>query len=318
MSIADEYKTIYQREIESTSNELICTYSSTVDTHIFQPLSHNCLKACPSGCSSDCHIKLGELLRKNLVFYCYGEEEIVQKFNDGNFTNLEDAILFAYKNRLPKRNAKQDGLPGEVLLDLIIQTHEPGAYKLAVRTMFRQDDNSEIKGFDLTYFTFQNNHISLWLGQAKMGEKGYCKQGIHSDLLKLNSEYLSRQIYLIAEKQAGITEEGKAITNAINHINMLTIRESDEKRAESLIKFFSDKHIDIKIPCLLSYGEGSVYTDIPSINQAINREIEQVQKYFKTKQYPFNGIVPKILFYVFPLKDLDRLRGQGGFYNELC
>ena len=99
---------------------------------------------------------------------------------------------------------------------------------------------------------------------------------------------------------------------------MLTIRESDEKRAESLIKFFSDKHIDIKIPCLLSYGEGSVYTDIPSINQAINREIEQVQKYFKTKQYPFNGIVPKILFYVFPLKDLDRLRGQGGFYNELC
>ena len=178
MSIADEYKTIYQREIESTSNELICTYSSTVDTHIFQPLSHNCLKACPSGCSSDCHIKLGELLRKNLVFYCYGEEEIVQKFNDGNFTNLEDAILFAYKNRLPKRNAKQDGLPGEVLLDLIIQTHEPGAYKLAVRTMFRQDDNSEIKGFDLTYFTFQNNHISLWLGQAKMGEKGYCKQGI--------------------------------------------------------------------------------------------------------------------------------------------
>ena len=79
--------------------------------------------------------------------------------------------------------------------------------------MFRQDDNSEIKGFDLTYFTFQNNHISLWLGQAKMGEKGYCKQGIHSDLLKLNSEYLSRQIYFIAEKLVILLNKNKIVNN---------------------------------------------------------------------------------------------------------
>lgn len=45
-----------------------------------------------------------------------------------------------------------DGLPSEVLLNLLIQLYIPGSYKMAVRPLLRQQDNNEIKGYDLTYF----------------------------------------------------------------------------------------------------------------------------------------------------------------------
>ena len=75
-----------------------------------------------------------------------------------------------------------DGLLSEVLLDMLIQIYEPGANKLAIRTLFRQHDNNEIKGYDLTYLTKYNGKYTLWLGQAKLGKKSYCRDSIHEDL----------------------------------------------------------------------------------------------------------------------------------------
>ena len=53
--------------------------------------------------------------------------------------------------------------------------YTPNAYKLAVRTLFRQNDKNEIKGYDSTYFTRDEKGFSLWLGQAKLGGETYCK-----------------------------------------------------------------------------------------------------------------------------------------------
>ncbi|MDR3074699.1 MAG: SAVED domain-containing protein, partial [Candidatus Methanoplasma sp.] len=166
LSIETEYREIFEREIKTPCQNLIMIYSSKQDTHKFQPLSHHCAN-CATRCDDDCYQRLGALMRKNLVFYAYGEEEVVSNVKNGLFENFEKAIDYAYKNRLPKRSPPQDGLPGEVLLDLIVQILEPDAYKLAVRTLLRQDDNNEIKGYDLTYFTFANDQTTLWLGQAK-------------------------------------------------------------------------------------------------------------------------------------------------------
>lgn len=318
MSIASEYKIIFQREVATNANNLIRFYTPISDTHEFHPLSHNCTATCPRMCADTCHTKLGELMRKNLVYYCYGEDEIVQKTNSGLFTDLEKAAIYAYENRLPKRAFNQDGLPGEVLLDLLVQIHEPDAYKLAVRAILRQDDNNEIKGYDLTYFSVSNGNVSLWLGQAKMGSKDYCKRGIRSDLLeKFTQEYLSRQIYFLADKQAGITDEGKKITDAINALNMYTHGVNAKDRAKALVDYFARNSIYVYIPCLLAYGEGSVYTDKDSVVQAIDAELVQMRKYFLANNYLFDGFEPRIIFFIFPIKDLAKLRSKGGFYCGL-
>lgn len=143
--------------------------------------------------SNDAVEQLAELMRLNLFFYAYSEEVIVDYYERDRFSSMERAAKYAYRNRLPKRAEIKDGLPSEALLDLLVQLYNPSAYKLAVRTILRQDDNNEIKGFDLTYFTRDDNGISLWLGQAKLGGKDYCKSGINDDLLKkFKSEYLSK------------------------------------------------------------------------------------------------------------------------------
>ena len=60
-------------------------------------------------------------MRDNLLFYSFGEDEIVEAYENGKFSSLEQAAKYAYKNRLPHRDPKQDGLPSEILLDLLIQ-----------------------------------------------------------------------------------------------------------------------------------------------------------------------------------------------------
>lgn len=182
MSKYQEYDKIFNKEILQKSKGIIFSYSPITDTYTYNSYSH--------GVSDTAVEDLGELMRHNLFFYAFGEEEVVAYYKKDRFSSMQQAARYSYQQRLPKRADINDGLPSEVLLDLLVQIFNPSAYKLAVRTLFRQDDNNEIKGYDLTYFTKDETGISLWLGQAKLGEKSYCKSSIHKDLLeKFKKEY---------------------------------------------------------------------------------------------------------------------------------
>lgn len=167
MTMHEKYKEIFSDEISKPSKVIIFQYSVVENKYSFQPFSH--------AIALDAVEKLSSLMRDNLYFYCYGEEEIVKHYESKSFVNLETAVKFACKNRTPKRLAKMDGLPGEVLLDLLVQLYVPSAFKIAVRPLLRQNDNNEIKGYDLAYFSMEDGLVSLWLGQAKLGDKSYCK-----------------------------------------------------------------------------------------------------------------------------------------------
>lgn len=296
----------------------IAIYDRENVINIYQPLSHNCRKKCTGNCNHQCHKSLGELMRKNIVFYCYGEDEIVTNFRNGLFSDLEKAIKAAYKLRLPKRQPNQDGLPSEVLLDAIIQSLVPDAYKMAVRTIFRQNDNNEIKGYDLSYFTNMHGTITLWLGQAKLGSKQYCKSGILEDLeKKYTNMYMAKQIYFLADKPVGLTEEGTQIANLLNKLNMLNVYEDDNNRAEQLMQFLKEQNIDICIPCLLGYDKADMYADVTKIERKMKSEIEWAKRIFD-KYFKFEGIEPKLIFIIFPINDIEALRGDEGFYAGLC
>lgn len=317
MSISEEYKKIYKREIVNEVKDDLKIYDEDIDIHFFQPFSHNCKNMCNNNCHHDCYKKLGSVMRKNILFYCYGESEIVENYNMGLLTDLDKAVVAAYRQRLPKRNANQDGLPSEVLFDLLIQSIMSDAYKLAVRTIFRQNDNNEIKGYDLTYFTNDNGNITLWLGQAKLGGKQYCKDGIKEDLeKKYTDSYLSSQIYFLADKPCGLTAEGKRIAMTINNLNIINALEDDTKRAEELLGYFLKNNIHINIPCLLAYDKNSVYKDVDKLKIEIDKEVEWAKKNFN-KLFSFQSITPKLIFFIFPLEDLEKLRGDEGFYAGL-
>ncbi len=311
MSISQEYKEIYAEEIISKCKGVIFRYSPVKNKYDFLPFSH--------GVGNDALEKLAEVMRKNLLFYCYGEEEIVADYARSKFSSLEQAAKFAFKHRLPDRAHTNDGLPSEVLLDLLIQITEPMAHKLAVRPMFRQDDKNEIKGYDLTYFSVLIDKVTLWLGQAKMGTKEYCKGSINEDLLeKFKKVYLARQMFFICDKPAETTEETKLLIRIINDIDVATLEEDPEQRADALMRCFRENNISIRIPCLLAYGEGLVYENPAAVFTMIEQETESIQKYYLSHKYEFEGFSPEILFYIFPIQDLGRIRNrETGFYAGL-
>lgn len=318
VSVAEEYRKIYNRYVCKDLEQEIAIYKGENGINDYQPLSHNCIRKCNGKCNHQCHKSLGELMRKNIVFYCYGEDEIVTNFKNGLFSDLERATRLAYKLRLPKRQPDKDGLPSEVLLDAVIQSLFPDAYKMAVRTIFRQNDNNEIKGYDLTYFTNIHGTITLWLGQAKLGSKQYCKNGILEDLEKKYTDlYMAKQIYFMADKPTGLTEEGIQISNLLNKLNMLNAYEDDNNRAEQLMQFLKEQNINICIPCLLAYDKADVYADITNLKSRMESEVAWARRIFE-KSFEFAGIEPELIFIIFPIDDIKALRGDEGFYAGLC
>ena len=306
------YNDIFNKEIIQKSKGIIFSYASLNDKHTYQPYSHNIDDSAVE--------KLGELMRHNLLFYSYGEDEVKKAYESDNFTSLKQAAKYAYKNRLPHRDPKHDGLPSEVLLDLLIQIYNPNAYKLAVRTIFRQNNNNEIKGYDLTYFTRDSSGISLWLGQAKLGAKQYCKDGINKDLIeKYTKDYLAKQLYFVSDKRIALTTEAKSILEAIDKLNARTIDDDDDTRAQALIDLLKDLGITIRIPCLLAYDESDVYKDASRIYEHMQAEVEGIKNHFNGNSYSFTGFSPEIVFYVFPIESVNRLRDkEKGFYAGLC
>ena len=113
MTIAQQYKEIFSHEIVERSKGVIFSFSPLADKWTYKPFSH--------GLSNDAVERLAELMRLNLFFYSYGEDEIVDYFERNCFFSMEHAAKYAYRNRLPKRAEIQDGLPGETLLDLLVQ-----------------------------------------------------------------------------------------------------------------------------------------------------------------------------------------------------
>lgn len=312
MSKYQEYNKIFNKEILQKSKGIIFSYSPITDTYTYNSYSH--------GVSDTAVEDLGELMRHNLFFYAFGEEEVVAYYKKDRFSSMQQAARYSYQQRLPKRADINDGLPSEVLLDLLVQIYNPSAYKLAVRTLFRQDDNNEIKGYDLTYFTKDEAGISLWLGQAKLGEKSYCKSSIHKDLLeKFKKEYLAKQLFFICDKRIGITDDAKSILEAIEEINIVMNGIDENSRADKLFDCFKKYHINIKIPCLLAYGKNSVYSDIKTIYNKIESEVNSIKQYYSKHTYTFDGFTPDIVFYIFPIESIKRLRDkEHGFYAGLC
>ena len=95
--------------------------------------------------------------------------------------------------------------------------------------------------------------------------------------------------------------------------------EDDNTRAEKLIACMRDHKIRVKIPCLLAYGKAEPYQNASKLYEQIETEVQEIKKYFNKHLYSFEGFVPEIVFYVFPIESIERLRNkETGFYAGLC
>ena len=66
----------------------------------------------------------------------------------------------------------------------------------------------------------------------------------------------------------------------------------------------------------MAYDKTDVYTDITEVEERLESEMGWAKQIFE-KYFKFSGIDPKLIFIIFPIDDIEALRGDEGFYAGL-
>lgn len=255
---------------------------------------------------------LSELIIDDMIFYAFSENEILALNNNMQILDdLRAAAKYAYVERLPKRlYAKTDGTMGEVLLDIFIQLASSNAKKLVARAKHTEmNTKKEITGYDALYFTIEGNEICLWLGQAKAGQKDYCRKSIIEDLQKkYKKDYFADTAFYVADKN-----EAKELEELLQQINKICFLAQKQKwdrnqKINRLIELLKNKNVKIKIPCLISYTQ-DIYNDKNKLEWYIFQEIKGICDEFDPKTFPIElDLEYEVVFYIMPVKDVDYIR----------
>ena len=88
MSQSDKYRDIYNKEIICKGRGIVFSYEPFSDKFVFAPFSHNVGETAIED--------LGELMRHNLFFYAFGENEVVKY----TILPIRDAVERYYEKQL--------------------------------------------------------------------------------------------------------------------------------------------------------------------------------------------------------------------------
>ena len=151
----------------------------------------------------------------------------------------------------------------------------------------------------------------MWLGQAKAGQKKYCKKSIVEDLqVKYKKEYFADTAFYIADKN-----EAKELENLLEEINKVCYfaqikKWNSTQKIDKLVDVLVNNNVKIRIPCLISYTQ-DIYDDKDKLEQFIIAEMNDIISEFDIKVFPIDiGLDYDIIFYILPVKDEDYIRDK--------
>lgn len=304
--MAKIYKEIYNELIGKKFRATVISYNPHKGTYEYLGYSHQV--------EANALDDIANLIIDDMVFYAFSENEILRLNDDIDLlADLRAAAKYAYIERLPKREkAKSDGTMGEVLLDIFIQLSSQDTQKLIARAKHTEiNTKKEITGYDALYFTKDMTGISLWLGQAKAGQKGYCKSSIIKDLKeKYTKEYFADTAFYIADKNEA--PELGDLLSAINKVCLMAqLNKWDkEEKVTQLLQILETTHVRIKIPCLITYSK-KIYSDKTKLEAYIEAEIKEMVDEVDAEMFPIEiGTNYNIMFYIMPVEDVDYIRNK--------
>jgi len=309
-----KYKELYENLITQRAKTIIVEFEPQKGNYHFLPYHHTN--------KSDATEKLFDLLIDNFVFLSFDENEILSHHKrNGILNDLKAAARYSVQSgRIPKRlNPKNDGLLGEVLLDLFIEAYQPQCFKLLARAKYKQiSDNTEIKGYDSLYFVENKSGLELWLGQAKAGAlKTYCQPQIIKDLnTKYIDNYFSKSIFYIADKRFDDKHlcDHSRLETLINDLNTIAFdcakiddaKNKEEKQLLDMVVLLKEKQVKVIIPCLLAY-DSNLY-DNSDYENLILRQIKEIVEDLDISYSISKNLECKILFFLFPIKNMSEIK----------
>jgi len=265
-------------------------------------------------------IDFADLLVKNLLNYCYYENEIKILTTSHNIDELEKFLAKSVRDRLNRKtgNEKTDGLCGELLLDPILRIENFSYKTLLCRPYYQQlNAKAELKNYDALLFSENKNKIKLILGQVKTGDYKYCKEGIAKDLnTKYNNPYFGNAICYIADREFS-RSSSTTLSNILSEINNISLSTDDTTiKNKKTCEYIKANNIDVEIPCLLFYDSANIYDESSKMKDKLFAEVNKLINYYKDKSFDISDFNYEIIFYIFPAKSINCLRKKIMEYKE--
>lgn len=300
---------IFKELIGKRINPLIIKYVPYTDTFDIHPFRHSF--------DGDFETQFSDFLFDSIVFYAYNKDEIEHEYSKGHLDNLRKASRIAY-DRVPKTERKNDGLMGELTLDCFIKLFFPNIELLYSRVHNTERiphkekepriTGSEIKGYDGLLFSIENGKKVFWAGQVKTGKWNYCMKGIKEDINKsIIKYYFADSMVIMSDIMRAVSSCSTELTSIVEDLNdiIYDCNGDREKKTQSIIDYFIDNNITIRLSCLIMPDE-SKYVDEEEILQIIKAQVHNSFSEFKVLNSENMNI--EVLLLVFPIRNLDKVR----------
>ena len=259
-----------------------------------------------------------DVIFDSIIFYAYEKDEIEKEYNKGRLADLRKAARVAYENRVPKTEKETDGLLGELTLDSFIKLFFPNIEMLYSRAKYMERiphkeelverKGHEIKGYDSIVFSIENGQKYIWVGQVKTGDWNYCLSAIKDDINKsIIKNYFGDSIAILCDIMRAVSNASSELSKIINDINDRIYDNINDRlsKIDSIIDYFKQGQIKIRIPCLLMPDESN-YSDETELLNIVKSKIHNTFKNFEIKNR--DNLDVEILLLIFPLRDLKKIR----------
>ena len=257
------------------------------------------------------------LLFDSIVFYAYEKNEIECEYKKGRLDNLHKAARNAYENRVQKTERKFDGLMGELALDVFLKSFFSNIELLYSRVKYSERcprkeaelerKGHEIKGYDGIVFSCENGRKCIWVGQVKTGTWTYCFEGIKEDINKsIIDYYFTDAMAILADIMRSASDVSPTLEKIIDDINDIILDHPTDRKLkkDTLLKYFQEEDILIRIPCLIMATEEDY--DPENLLQKIKERCSGAFKDYHLKNEA--GLNVEVVLMVLPVRGLERLR----------
>lgn len=249
--------------------------------------------------------QLVDVLIDSILFYAFENDELENEYRKNRLGDVRKAAIAAYHARVSKTERKEDGLMGELILDMYLRAIYKDAEILYSRVLYRdrvptKEYKKEIKGYDSICFSCDRNQPKIWLGQVKTGDLGYCLKSIKEDLNKnILKDYLSSSMLIAADINRNKKSLMSEIVDGINDIQLNFCTDKDNLYSE-MIDYLKEKEIIFVMPAMCVFESKNYKVS----EEAIIAEIESLVK-DKLEQFCLENLEElstEILFVIIPVE----------------
>lgn len=242
--------------------------------------------------------ELSKIIYNGLVEYALNEYKI-------DYQNLQLEQMKVLSRRIKYDPEATDltkskyGFYGEILLDLILRTFVNTKVLLARGYLYSPIEDAEVKGFDAFHLLEYDNHVELWLGEAKFYQN--YTQPIQDVLKKisyaLSDKYVHKNFLAIMDYQDMFSHSNSRLAKIFSRW--------EQNPKINIAEEIANENMIITYPIMIAYqatGNGTYEDAVRKCVEYIETQIKKINIHIAP------SFTYKIFFIFLPVNDVKTVK----------